>query len=106
MVDSLYEFNPDAVGPGGAVSMPHMNLSQNKVPNESLTSEQLKHRSEKIGQLTKIKGSLEMHGLLDSGDMGMGGPMSRQQSMMSQQQAMMSHQQAIIAELKEIPTCM
>lgn len=96
MVDSLYEFNPDAVGPGGAVSMPHMNLSQNKVPNESLTSEQLKHRSEKIGQLTKIKGSLEMHGLLDSGDMGMGGPMSRQQSMMSQQQAMMSHQQAMM----------
>ena len=79
MVDSMYEFNPDAVGPGGSISMPHMNLSQNKVPNESLTSEQLKHRSEKIGQLSKIKGSLEMHGLLDGGELVMGGQMTRQQ---------------------------
>ncbi|XP_070199668.1 B-cell CLL/lymphoma 9 protein-like isoform X2 [Littorina saxatilis] len=94
MMDTSYEFNPDAVGPGGSISMPHINLSQNKVPNENLTPEQLKHRSEKFGRLSKLKGSLEMQGLLDSsGDMFIGpeGSMPGQQPNMSQQQAMMPH---------------
>lgn len=62
--------------------MPHMNLSQHQVPNECLTLEQLRHGLEKIGQLNEIRRSFEMCGLLDSGDMVMGGQMPRQQQAM------------------------
>ena len=87
IMDPSYEFNPDAVGPGGSISMPLMNLSHNKVPNESLMPEQLKNRSEKLTVLSKLKGSLEMHGLLDSENPG------SMYGMSSQQHTLMAHQQ-------------
>lgn len=96
LMDSGYEFNPDALGPGGAVSMPHMNLSQNKVPNENLTPEQLERREEQLANLRKI-GQMLFPGEQNpmEGGMFMGGMSQQQQSMMSpQQQALMSQHQA------------
>jgi hypothetical protein len=62
MMDS-YDFNIDSVGPGGTVSMPHMNLSQGKIPDENLTLEQVSHillYNSLCGQVAQV---VELHPL-------------------------------------------